>query len=150
MTSGGILRAPRWRAVLTNAATVRAAKLARIVSVAARARIRALAAAFEFALSLPADDEFGRLMVQSHASLRDDFAVSTQELDFLVDESMTVRGVYGARMTGAGFGGCAVVVAQPRAVEPLKQHILNLYPAKVGVTPDIYVTTATAGAGVIQ
>ena len=94
-------------------------------------------------------DEFGRLMLQSHQSLRDDFEVSTPELDFLVDEAMKIRGVYGARMTGAGFGGCIVAVAQPRAVELLKQHILKVYPEKTGKTPDIYVTTATAGASLI-
>ncbi|QOV92030.1 galactokinase [Humisphaera borealis] len=95
-------------------------------------------------------DELGRLMLQSHESLRGDFEVSTPELDLLVAEAMTVRGVYGARMTGAGFGGCVIAVVQPRAVEPLRHHILKVYPEKTGVTPDIYVTTATAGASVLE
>lgn len=95
-------------------------------------------------------DEFGRLMQESHASLRDDFEVSTPEIDFLVAEAMKVKGVYGARMTGGGFGGCIVALVQPRAVESLSQHLMQVYPAQFGLTPDIYVTTATAGAGTIE
>ena len=56
-------------------------------------------------------DGAGALMVESHASLRDDFEVSTRVLDDLVDALMTAPGVYGARLTGAGFGGCVVVLA---------------------------------------
>jgi galactokinase len=55
----------------------------------------------------------GRLMVQSHASLRDDFEVSTARLDELVDELCAIEGVHGARLTGAGFGGCVVALADP-------------------------------------
>jgi galactokinase len=92
-------------------------------------------------------DEVGRLMVQSHASLRDDYEVSTPELDLLVDEAMTVKGVYGARMTGAGFGGCIVALVQPRSVEPLTAHLKKAYPTRTGKDPQVFVTTATAGAG---
>jgi galactokinase len=56
-------------------------------------------------------ESFGRLMDESHASLRDDFEVSTAELDSLVDRLRSIPGVYGARLTGAGFGGCAVALA---------------------------------------
>jgi galactokinase len=95
-------------------------------------------------------EEAGELMRQSHASLRDDYEVSIPELDFLSDEAMKVKGVYGARMTGGGFGGCVVALAQPRSVEPLKQHITKAYQDKFGITPNVFATTATAGASVIE
>ena len=95
-------------------------------------------------------DEVGQLMLQSHASLRDDYEVSTPELDALVEEAATVKGVYGARMTGAGFGGCIVALVQPRAVEPLTAHLKQAYPKRTGKDPQVYVTTATAGASVIE
>ena len=88
-------------------------------------------------------------MVQSHNSLRDDYEVSCVELDFLAAEAAGVKGVYGARMTGGGFGGCIVALAQPRAVDRLSEHLNSVYPPKFGKTPGIYVTTATQGASVI-
>jgi galactokinase len=95
-------------------------------------------------------EELGLLMVQSHQSLRDDYEVSTPELDFLVEESLKVKGVYGARMTGGGFGGCIVALAQPRAVEALTEQLKNAYAAKFGKEPTIFATAATAGAGVVE
>ncbi len=85
--------------------------------VAARARhvrsecIRVL----DFAAALRAGDlgAAGSLMVASHRSLRDDFDVSTERLDALVDQLVATRGVHGARLTGAGFGGCVVALAEP-------------------------------------
>lgn len=77
------------------------------------ARVRAAAAALA-AGDLPA---VGALLVESHASLRDDFEVSTPSLDALVDRLVATRGVAGARLTGAGFGGCAVALAEPGAVQ---------------------------------
>jgi galactokinase len=61
-------------------------------------------------------DAAGALMVESHASLRDDFEVSTPALDALVEHLVATPGVFGARLTGAGFGGCAVALARPGAV----------------------------------
>jgi galactokinase len=95
-------------------------------------------------------EQFGELMVQSHNSLRDDYQVSVDELDFLVEQAMTIRGVYGARMTGGGFGGCIVALAQPRAVEPLREHLMRTYPPRFGRDPGIFVTTATQGAGAVE
>ncbi len=95
-------------------------------------------------------EEAGELMAQSHASLRDDYEVSVPELDFLSDEAMKVKGVYGARMTGGGFGGCVVALAQPRSVEPLKQQVTKLYQDRFRITPVVFATTATAGASVIE
>jgi len=95
-------------------------------------------------------DEFGEKMLQSHASLRDDYQVSVPELDFLSEQAMTVKGVYGARMTGGGFGGCIVALAQPRAVDPLQEHLSSAYEKKFNVKPEISVTTAAAGVSVIE
>jgi galactokinase len=95
-------------------------------------------------------EEAGQLMVQSHNSLRDDYEVSIPELDFLQVEAMKVKGVYGSRMTGGGFGGCIVTLTQPRAVEPLTQHLNQVYPAKFRRNANVFVTTATAGASVIE
>ena len=95
-------------------------------------------------------DGVGRLMVQSHESLRDDFEVSTPELDLLVDEAMTIRGVYGARMTGAGFGGCVVALAMPRAVDQLTEHLKSTFSVRYAREPIVYVTSATDGASVIE
>jgi galactokinase len=95
-------------------------------------------------------EDAGRLMVESHVSLRDDYEVSIPELDFLQEEAMKVKGVYGSRMTGGGFGGCIVALTQPRAVEPLTAHLDAVYPAKSGRKPNTFVTTATAGASVVE
>ena len=95
-------------------------------------------------------EEFGELMAASHASLRDDYEVSCPELDFLVEEASKVKGVYGARMTGGGFGGCIVALVQPRSVETLSEHLTGVYREKFDITPAIYVTTATAGASVME
>jgi galactokinase len=95
-------------------------------------------------------DEAGELMVQSHHSLRDDYEVSCPELDFLVEQAMATKGVYGARMTGGGFGGCIVALVQPRSVEPLSQHLHKTYTERFGRQPSVFVTTATDGASVIQ
>jgi galactokinase len=95
-------------------------------------------------------DRVGELMVQSHNSLRDDYEVSTDELDYLVVESMKIDGVYGARMTGGGFGGCIVALVKPDRVDALVSHLNAVYPTKVGKKPEIYVTTATDGAKVVE
>jgi len=95
-------------------------------------------------------EDAGQLMVQSHNSLRDDYEVSIEELDFLQVEAMKVKGVYGSRMTGGGFGGCIVALTQPRAVEPLTQHLNQVYPAMFGKQPNVFASAAAAGASVIE
>ncbi len=85
---------------------------------------------------------FGRLMIESHISLRDDFEVSTPEVDALVDHLLTRRGVYGARVTGAGFGGCVVAACVPGAIaEPASftgrgWRVRASGPASVGLLED--------------
>jgi galactokinase len=102
------------------------------------------------ALSQSKYERVGQLMVDSHKSLQNDYEVSCAELDYLSEQATKIRGVYGARMTGGGFGGCIVALAQPRAVEPLRQHLEVTYEARFKQKPAVYVTTATAGAEVVE
>ncbi|HEV8606423.1 MAG TPA: galactokinase [Tepidisphaeraceae bacterium] len=95
-------------------------------------------------------EKVGELMAASHQSLRDDYEVSSPELDFLSGEAMKVKGVYGARMTGGGFGGCIVALAQPKAVEGVLEHVTRAYRDKFGKSPAAFVSTATAGAKIVE
>jgi galactokinase len=95
-------------------------------------------------------EEAGELMVQSHDSLRDDYEVSVAQLDFLVAEAMKIKGVYGSRMTGGGFGGCTVSLLQPRAVDNFINTIGPIYEKKFNLKPTIFATTATAGVSVLE
>lgn len=92
----------------------------------------------------------GELMVQSHNSLRDDYEVSTPELDFLVETAVKIKGVYGSRMTGGGFGGCTVSLVQPRAVETFLQEITAIYNTQYHIKAGAFATTATDGAAVVE
>jgi galactokinase len=91
-------------------------------------------------------EEFGRLMQESHRSLRDDFEVSSAELDLLVDAALEVEGVYGSRLTGAGFGGCTVSLVEQGAVEAFMAHVGESYRAATGIAPRTYVCDAEDGA----
>jgi galactokinase len=95
-------------------------------------------------------DAVGRLLVDSHLSLRDQFEVSSRELDALVEIATGVSGVYGARMTGAGFGGCIVALVRPDAVGPLADAIEREYPARTGLQPRVWQVTPAAGAGLVD
>ena len=86
-------------------------------------------------------------MNASHASLRDWYEVSIKELDVLVEIQQHVPGCLGARLTGAGFGGCTVALVQEDAVPAVTQAIQQEYPARTGKTPQVYVCRATDGAG---
>jgi len=77
-------------------------------------------------------EAFGRLMTASHVSLRDDYDVSLPELDLLVATAMQTPGVLGARMTGAGFGGCVVVLARAERAEDAAAHIPSEYTRLTG------------------
>ena len=91
-------------------------------------------------------DRFGRLMYQSHASLRDDYQVSCKELDLLVDLASSSSSVYGARMTGGGFGGCTVNLVRADASDSFKEHISQTYREVTGIIPEIYVCEPAQGA----
>ena len=88
---------------------------------------------------------FGRLMNASHDSLRDLYAVSCRELDTLVAEARQCPGVLGARMTGAGFGGCAVAIVQKDAVEAVQARVGAAYEAAVGYPCAFYVAGIGGG-----
>ena len=89
----------------------------------------------------------GRLFGESHASLRDLYEVSSQELDALVEIAEAVPGVFGSRLTGAGFGGCTVTLVRREAIPELTTAIEERYPARTGRTPRIFEVTPAAGAG---
>lgn len=89
----------------------------------------------------------GALFAASHASLRDDFEVSSPELDAMVDVARAVPGVVASRMTGAGFGGCTVNLVRPDAVDALRVAVEREYPARTGLVPLVLPVQATAGAG---
>lgn len=82
---------------------------------------------------------FGKLLNQSHISLRDDFAVTGKELDVIVELAWQQDGVLGARMTGAGFGGCAIALVHYEKIDAVKQAIAAGYQAKIGYPADFYV-----------
>jgi galactokinase len=91
-------------------------------------------------------EQFGHVMYSSHASLRDDYEVSCKELDLLVDLASSASGVYGARMTGGGFGGCTVNLVRADSVAAFKTHMARAYQEKTGIAPDIYICEPAQGA----
>ena len=93
--------------------------------------------------------EFGRLMTASHNSLRDDFEVSCDELDCLVDIANGTEGVLGSRMTGAGFGGCTVTLIHMDAIETLRANLLP-YTDRFGLNPEMFVLQGNLEAGPVS
>jgi galactokinase len=89
---------------------------------------------------------FGKLMNDSHKSLRDDYEVSSQELDVLVEIAQRQPGLFGARMTGAGFGGCTVNLVQRDAADPFTKAIQEGYQKALGLHAEVYVFEASDGA----
>ena len=89
---------------------------------------------------------FGQLMRESHCSLRDDFEVSCEELDLMVELADKAGGVYGARMTGGGFGGCTINLVQSDSVESFKEVVARGYAEATGRQPEVYVCSAAQGA----
>ncbi|RLN66865.1 hypothetical protein BBJ28_00003282, partial [Nothophytophthora sp. Chile5] len=98
--------------------------------------------------------EAGKLMFESHASLQLDYEVSTPELDYLVETARGCEGVFGARMTGGGFGGCIVALVQQEHAQTLMQTLDVGYPVeKFGKElpkPASFLTRIGAGARVVQ
>ena len=90
--------------------------------------------------------EVGRLMDASHASLRDDFEVSRRELDAIVEIARAEPGCHGARMTGAGFGGCAVALVDRDAAPALAEAVMRRYRERVGLDAKAYVCVPSPGA----
>ena len=93
--------------------------------------------------------EAGKLMFESHRSLRDDYQVSCKELDALVEIASSVDGVFGARMTGGGFGGCTVNIVQRKVADQFERSIRNGYMSRFQKMPDVYRFKAADGASEI-
>jgi galactokinase len=91
-------------------------------------------------------DRFGCLMYQSHASLRDDYQVSCRELDLLIELAASSPGVFGARMTGGGFGGCTVNLLRTDVCDSFKEHMSRAYQEATGIVAEIYVCEPGQGA----
>jgi galactokinase len=92
---------------------------------------------------------FGSLMADSHRSLRDDYEVSTPELDLMVELATGEEGVYGARMTGGGFGGCTINLVDAVHAEEVQQRLERNYEARTGLKPTILICEASDGAGAV-
>ena len=95
-------------------------------------------------------EEFGKLMNESHRSLRDDYEVSCKEIDILVDLAWETEGVIGSRITGGGFGGCTVSIVKNEAVDGFIKNIGEQYLAKVGHEAEFYVVDIGDGARVLN
>lgn len=95
-------------------------------------------------------ETFGKLMNASHVSLRDDYEVSCEEIDILVDLAWAIDGVVGSRITGGGFGGCTVSIVKNDAVDHFVESIGAKYKEKVGHEAEFYVVDIGDGAGVLN
>ncbi len=87
----------------------------------------------------------GKLMIASHNSLRDHYEVTGRELDTIVELSMSFPGCIGARMTGAGFGGCAIALVKSAGLEEFQSMLTENYQKKIGYPPSFLVTSAENG-----
>ena len=92
-------------------------------------------------------DAFGKLMLASHRSLRDDFEVSCPELDGMVELARVAQGVYGTRLTGGGFGGCTITLVKSTQVDEFRKTMELGYERAFGRTPEIYISSAADGVG---
>jgi len=92
-------------------------------------------------------ERMGRLLVGSHRSLQHDYEVSCEELDFLVDTAEGMPGVYGARMTGGGFGGCVVAMLEPERALEIQAALSDAYQERFGIVAEFYPCRPSDGAG---
>ena len=101
----------------------------------------------EAVAALERDDvaQFGKLMNESHFSLRDDYDVTGRELDTLAEIAWSLPGVIGSRMTGAGFGGSTVSLVKNDAIETFKETVAREYTARIGYAPSFYVASISEG-----
>ena len=93
--------------------------------------------------------QFGQLMCASHTSLRDDYEVTGIELDTIVSEALKVPGVIGARMTGAGFGGCAVAIVKNESIDSFKTQVGEAYEKTIGYPCEFYVVDTSDGPTIL-
>lgn len=91
--------------------------------------------------------QMGQLFVASHRSMQYDYEISCEEIDFLVDTAIKIPGVYGARMTGGGFGGCTVNLVAPESADRFQSELAQAYERRFGIHPVFYNCKPAAGAG---
>ncbi len=130
---------------LENEIPPRVAKRARHITTENARVLQAVAAAEKNDLVA-----FGKLMNESHESLRKDYEVSCAELDTMVEIAREQRGCLGARLTGAGFGGCTVNLVRDNAVDAFVANVAREYQARTKIAPQIYICHAMGGASVIS
>ena len=134
-----------------DAASLDAAGLSGAPARRARHVVGENARVLEAAVALTDGDaaRVGALMAASHASLRDDYEVSTPELDAIVAAAAAHEGCHGARLTGAGFGGCAVALVEADAAEAITAGVVRGYTTATGSPPTVHLCHAAAGAQVV-
>jgi galactokinase len=93
---------------------------------------------------------FGKLMNDCHASLRDLYEVSCPELDVMAEIAQSLAGCYGARLTGAGFGGCTANLVERKEAGTFARELAEEYEARTGLHPEIYICQASQGAGLVE
>jgi galactokinase len=93
---------------------------------------------------------FGKLMNECHVSLRDLYEVSCPELNVMVNVAQSLEGCHGARLTGAGFGGCTVNLVAKESVESFAQALAKGYESETGLHPEIYISHASNGAELMK
>lgn len=92
---------------------------------------------------------FGKLLNQSHKSLKEDYEVTGINLDAIVEAAQNAKGCLGARMTGAGFGGCAIAIVENENIESFKDFVLNYYKDKTGIIPSFYLSVIGDGVKIL-
>lgn len=147
-TAAAFFGKPTLRDVTTEAFAAGSAKLSQQVRMRARHVIAEIARTEQAARALTSGDykTFGELMYASHESLRNDYEVSCPELDTLVEAARSIDGVYGSRMTGAGFGGCTISLVEESAVSQFEALVPVRYQRSFSIQPDLYVCRPVAGA----
>ena len=118
----------------------------------ARHVVTEIARVTEFAAALRSGDyeKAGEAMYASHASMRDDYEISIDEIDFLVETAKGLDGVYGSRLTGGGFGGCTVTLCRPDAAYPVCEALAQAYKERFGIDTHPFFTDAMDGARVVD
>jgi galactokinase len=106
--------------------------------------------AFESAMKNKDLQEMGRLINESHRSLRDNFDVSSTELNTIVEIAQAQAGCFGARLTGAGFGGCALAMVENNRLDDFTRNVHRLYQTKTGIEPHIFKVESSDGVHTID
>jgi galactokinase len=146
-----LLGVRRLRDLTIDELTERAAQLPELLLRRARHVVTEIARTRDAAAALEAGATWrvGRCINQSHESLRDDYEVSTPELDTLVHVSRALNGVYGSRLTGAGFGGCTVSLVARWAVPEFEERVPSEYQRRTGRIATVWTLRASAGASLL-